>query len=125
MALNPESQIESHNNFRHIGQSLMLLFRCATGEAWPEIMLDAKAGKPCDHRALSSHLDLVRRDRSKLGMVPSRARARCNTQQLPFISFPRSVQLRVRHDVRVLRHLHLPVLLHHAQPVRGRHHGQL
>ncbi len=79
MALNPESQIESHNNFRHIGQSLMLLFRCATGEAWPEIMLDAKAGKPCDHRALSSHLDLVRRDRSKLGTVPSGARARCKT----------------------------------------------
>ncbi len=27
MALDPESTIESHNNFRHVGQSLMLLFR--------------------------------------------------------------------------------------------------
>ncbi len=34
-------------------------------------------------------------------------------------------QVWVRHDIRVLRHLHLPLLLHHAQPVRGRHHGQL
>ena len=25
-----------------------LLFRCATGEAWPDIMLDATSGRDCD-----------------------------------------------------------------------------
>ncbi len=33
-------------------------FRCATGEAWPEIMLDAKAGKPCDPVAVASRTNL-------------------------------------------------------------------
>ena len=26
--------------------------RCATGEAWPSIMLSCEAGRPCDPRAL-------------------------------------------------------------------------
>ena len=30
---------------------LSLLFRCATGEAWPDIMLDGLSGRPCDERA--------------------------------------------------------------------------
>ena len=28
-----------------------LIFRCATGEAWPEIMLAGLSGRPCDERA--------------------------------------------------------------------------
>jgi hypothetical protein len=31
---------------------LIYLFRCATGEAWPDIMLDAGSGRPCDAAAL-------------------------------------------------------------------------
>ena len=27
------------------------IFRCATGEAWPDIMLAGVAGRPCDERA--------------------------------------------------------------------------
>ena len=37
-------------------------FRCATGEAWPSIMLSCEAGRPCDPRALKSqnfHLNLT------------------------------------------------------------------
>ncbi|XP_076823627.1 voltage-dependent calcium channel type A subunit alpha-1-like isoform X3 [Clavelina lepadiformis] len=40
IALDSETEINHHNNFRDIIQSLMLLFRSATGEAWQEIMLD-------------------------------------------------------------------------------------
>ncbi|KAL4709794.1 hypothetical protein ACJJTC_001248 [Scirpophaga incertulas] len=37
--LSPESELNRHNNFQSFIQALMLLFRCATGEAWPNIML--------------------------------------------------------------------------------------
>lgn len=30
------------------------LHRCATGEAWPSIMLSCEAGRPCDPRAIKS-----------------------------------------------------------------------
>ncbi|XP_035706296.1 voltage-dependent calcium channel type A subunit alpha-1 isoform X5 [Folsomia candida] len=46
--LNPESSITRHNNFRNFLQGLMLLFRCATGESWPSIMLSCVKGQPCD-----------------------------------------------------------------------------
>merc|ERR1719483_1270149 len=49
--MDSSTSIERHNNFRHIFQSLMLLFRCATGEAWPEIMLAGLSGRPCDEKA--------------------------------------------------------------------------
>ena len=52
LRMDPSTSIERHNNFRHIFHSLMLLFRCATGEAWPDIMLDATSGRPCDPLAL-------------------------------------------------------------------------
>ena len=29
-----------------------IIFRCATGEAWPDIMLDAASGRPCDPLAM-------------------------------------------------------------------------
>ncbi|XP_055677358.1 voltage-dependent calcium channel type A subunit alpha-1 isoform X1 [Lutzomyia longipalpis] len=51
IALDPETAITRHNNFRSFVQGLMLLFRCATGEAWPNIMLACLKGRPCDERA--------------------------------------------------------------------------
>nr|QQY02590.1 voltage-dependent R-type calcium channel subunit alpha-1E [Cryptocotyle lingua] len=45
---NHETQINDHNNFKTFGNGLTLLFRCATGENWQEIMLDCSAGKQCE-----------------------------------------------------------------------------
>ncbi|EFN73328.1 Voltage-dependent L-type calcium channel subunit alpha-1C [Camponotus floridanus] len=47
----PETAIDDHNNFQSFFAGLMLLFRCATGEAWPNIMLDCVKGRPCDAKA--------------------------------------------------------------------------
>nr|CAH7751128.1 unnamed protein product [Callosobruchus chinensis] len=44
----PTESINRHNNFRNFIQGLMLLFRCATGENWPSIMLSCVKGKKCD-----------------------------------------------------------------------------
>lgn len=43
-----DSQITRHNNFRTFFQGLMLLFRCATGEAWQAIMMACVKNRPCD-----------------------------------------------------------------------------
>ncbi|XP_014476689.1 PREDICTED: voltage-dependent calcium channel type A subunit alpha-1 isoform X10 [Dinoponera quadriceps] len=51
IALDPETSITKHNNFQSFIQGLMLLFRCATGEAWPNIMLSCIKGRPCDPKA--------------------------------------------------------------------------
>nr|XP_033322106.1 voltage-dependent calcium channel type A subunit alpha-1 isoform X4 [Megalopta genalis] len=51
IALDPETSITKHNNFQSFIQGLMLLFRCATGEAWPNIMLSCIKGRPCDVKA--------------------------------------------------------------------------
>nr|XP_018900706.1 PREDICTED: voltage-dependent calcium channel type A subunit alpha-1 [Bemisia tabaci] len=51
IALDAETSITRHNNFRSFVQGLMLLFRCATGEAWPSIMLSCVKGRPCDPKA--------------------------------------------------------------------------
>nr|CAD7602983.1 unnamed protein product [Timema genevievae] len=51
IALDPDTALSRHNNFRSFVQGLMLLFRCATGEAWPNIMLACVAGRPCDPMA--------------------------------------------------------------------------
>ncbi|KAK9704037.1 Voltage-dependent L-type calcium channel, IQ-associated [Popillia japonica] len=48
---NPFESITRHNNFRNFIQGLMLLFRCATGENWPNIMLSCIKGRPCDKQA--------------------------------------------------------------------------
>ncbi|XP_041654848.1 voltage-dependent L-type calcium channel subunit alpha-1D-like [Cheilinus undulatus] len=42
------TQINRNNNFQTFPQSVLLLFRCATGEAWQEIMLACLPGKLCD-----------------------------------------------------------------------------
>ncbi|CAH0559083.1 unnamed protein product [Brassicogethes aeneus] len=44
----PNESITRHNNFRNFIQGLMLLFRCATGENWPSIMLSCIKNQPCD-----------------------------------------------------------------------------
>ena len=73
--MDPLTAIERHNNFRHIFQSLLVLFRqaitiititillllittvsrCATGEAWPEIMLAGVGGRPCDPKSYNRY----------------------------------------------------------------------
>lgn len=37
-----------HNNFQNFGQAVLLLFRCATGESWQEIMRSCLAGAECE-----------------------------------------------------------------------------
>ncbi|XP_067130024.1 voltage-dependent calcium channel type A subunit alpha-1-like isoform X9 [Centruroides vittatus] len=49
--LNSDTSITRHNNFRTFFQGLMLLFRCATGEAWQAIMLSCVKGRLCDERS--------------------------------------------------------------------------
>ncbi|CAG9865175.1 unnamed protein product [Phyllotreta striolata] len=46
--ISPDTSINRHNNFRNFIQGLMLLFRCATGENWPSIMLSCIKGRHCD-----------------------------------------------------------------------------
>uniref|UniRef100_A0A6I8NBS2 Voltage-dependent N-type calcium channel subunit alpha n=1 Tax=Ornithorhynchus anatinus TaxID=9258 RepID=A0A6I8NBS2_ORNAN len=53
IALDDETSINRHNNFRTFLQALMLLFRSATGEAWHEIMLSCLSNRECDP---ASHL---------------------------------------------------------------------
>uniref|UniRef100_A0A3Q3NFN6 Voltage-dependent L-type calcium channel subunit alpha n=1 Tax=Mastacembelus armatus TaxID=205130 RepID=A0A3Q3NFN6_9TELE len=42
------TQINRNNNFQTFPQAVLLLFRCATGEGWQEIMLACMPGKLCD-----------------------------------------------------------------------------
>ncbi|KAG9328944.1 hypothetical protein JZ751_009134, partial [Albula glossodonta] len=42
------THINRNNNFQTFPQAVLLLFRCATGEAWQEIMLACLPGKLCD-----------------------------------------------------------------------------
>ncbi|XP_050553677.1 voltage-dependent calcium channel type A subunit alpha-1 isoform X4 [Spodoptera frugiperda] len=46
--LTADSDMNRHNNFRSFIQALMLLFRCATGESWPNIMLACRKPAKCD-----------------------------------------------------------------------------
>ncbi|XP_060095769.1 voltage-dependent L-type calcium channel subunit alpha-1D isoform X3 [Heteronotia binoei] len=48
VALRDGTQINRNNNFQTFPQAVLLLFRCATGEAWQEIMLACMPGKLCD-----------------------------------------------------------------------------
>ncbi|KAL3075123.1 hypothetical protein niasHS_013346 [Heterodera schachtii] len=58
--LDPTSEINGHNNFQSFFNVVILLFRCATGEAWQEIMLSSTAGKPCAKtNALSMALQML------------------------------------------------------------------
>ncbi|XP_073767393.1 voltage-dependent L-type calcium channel subunit alpha-1D isoform X6 [Danio rerio] len=42
------TSINRNNNFQTFPQAVLLLFRCATGEAWQQIMLACLPGKLCD-----------------------------------------------------------------------------
>uniref|UniRef100_A0A3P8ZYW1 Voltage-dependent L-type calcium channel subunit alpha n=1 Tax=Esox lucius TaxID=8010 RepID=A0A3P8ZYW1_ESOLU len=42
------TQINRNNNFQTFPQAVLMLFRCATGEVWQEIMLACLPGKLCD-----------------------------------------------------------------------------
>ncbi|XP_029456739.1 voltage-dependent L-type calcium channel subunit alpha-1D isoform X4 [Rhinatrema bivittatum] len=48
VALRDNTQINRNNNFQTFFQAVLLLFRCATGEAWQDIMLACLPGKLCD-----------------------------------------------------------------------------
>ncbi|KAM6284040.1 voltage-dependent L-type calcium channel subunit alpha-1C isoform 1-T1 [Spheniscus humboldti] len=48
IALNDTTEINRNNNFQTFPQAVLLLFRCATGEAWQEIMLACLPDKKCD-----------------------------------------------------------------------------
>ncbi|XP_028810170.1 voltage-dependent L-type calcium channel subunit alpha-1C isoform X1 [Denticeps clupeoides] len=48
IALRDNSQINRNNNFQTFPQAVLLLFRCATGEAWQEIMLACAPNRPCE-----------------------------------------------------------------------------
>ncbi|XP_073076774.1 voltage-dependent N-type calcium channel subunit alpha-1B isoform X7 [Manis javanica] len=54
IALDDDTSINRHNNFRTFLQALMLLFRSATGEAWHEIMLSCLGHRACDEPAGAS-----------------------------------------------------------------------
>nr|XP_037844536.1 voltage-dependent L-type calcium channel subunit alpha-1C isoform X12 [Chlorocebus sabaeus] len=47
IALNDTTEINRNNNFQTFPQAVLLLFRCATGEAWQDIMLACMPGKKC------------------------------------------------------------------------------
>uniref|UniRef100_A0A182Y6G6 Voltage-dependent calcium channel type A subunit alpha-1 n=1 Tax=Anopheles stephensi TaxID=30069 RepID=A0A182Y6G6_ANOST len=51
MKFDPDTALNRHNNFQTFFGALLLLFRCATGESWPNIMLACLKGRPCDPRA--------------------------------------------------------------------------
>nr|QRX85587.1 voltage-dependent calcium channel non-L type alpha-1 [Heterodera elachista] len=57
--LDPTTEINRHNNFQSFFNAVILLFRCATGEAWQEIMLSSTAGKPCATTNASMALQMV------------------------------------------------------------------
>ncbi|KAK1796918.1 hypothetical protein P4O66_001003, partial [Electrophorus voltai] len=48
IAMQDHTSIYCNNNFQTIFQAVLLLFRCATGEPWQEIMLARLPGKRCD-----------------------------------------------------------------------------
>ena len=51
--LDPTTEINRHNNFQSFFNSVILLFRCATGEAWQDIMMACIGGKPCAKTAVT------------------------------------------------------------------------
>ncbi|XP_075458515.1 voltage-dependent L-type calcium channel subunit alpha-1C isoform X5 [Ascaphus truei] len=55
IALNDLTEINRNNNFQTFPQAVLLLFRCATGEAWQEIMLACLPNKTCDPESETHH----------------------------------------------------------------------
>uniref|UniRef100_A0A5S6QUK1 Voltage-dependent calcium channel type A subunit alpha-1 n=1 Tax=Trichuris muris TaxID=70415 RepID=A0A5S6QUK1_TRIMR len=55
--LNEDTEINRHNNFQTFFNSLVLLFRCATGEAWQEVTMACIDNRRCDPRTGKTHRD--------------------------------------------------------------------
>uniref|UniRef100_A0A3Q3JX53 Voltage-dependent L-type calcium channel subunit alpha n=1 Tax=Monopterus albus TaxID=43700 RepID=A0A3Q3JX53_MONAL len=55
IALRDHTQINRNNNFQTFPQAVLLLFRCATGEAWQEIMLACSPNRPCEKGSTSDN----------------------------------------------------------------------
>ncbi|XP_067248232.1 voltage-dependent L-type calcium channel subunit alpha-1C isoform X16 [Chanodichthys erythropterus] len=55
IGLRDNSQINRNNNFQTFPQAVLLLFRCATGEAWQEIMLACSPNRPCEKGSEVGH----------------------------------------------------------------------
>uniref|UniRef100_A0A671X857 Voltage-dependent L-type calcium channel subunit alpha n=1 Tax=Sparus aurata TaxID=8175 RepID=A0A671X857_SPAAU len=51
VALVDGTQINRNNNFQAFPQAVLMLFRCATGEAWQEVMMASMYGKKCDPKS--------------------------------------------------------------------------
>uniref|UniRef100_A0AAQ5ZW69 Voltage-dependent L-type calcium channel subunit alpha n=1 Tax=Amphiprion ocellaris TaxID=80972 RepID=A0AAQ5ZW69_AMPOC len=51
VALVDGTQINRNNNFQTFPQAVLMLFRCATGEAWQEVMMASMYGKKCDPKS--------------------------------------------------------------------------
>uniref|UniRef100_A0A0N4ZYK0 Voltage-dependent calcium channel type A subunit alpha-1 n=1 Tax=Parastrongyloides trichosuri TaxID=131310 RepID=A0A0N4ZYK0_PARTI len=58
--LDPTTEINRHNNFQSFFNSVILLFRCATGEAWQDIMLSCTAGKYCASKDEFSEYNIMK-----------------------------------------------------------------
>ncbi|KAI7797887.1 putative voltage-dependent L-type calcium channel subunit alpha-1D, partial [Triplophysa rosa] len=48
IAIDDNTELNRNNNFQTFFMAVLLLFRCATGEQWQEIMLAALPGRRCD-----------------------------------------------------------------------------
>ncbi|GAA6106826.1 voltage-dependent L-type calcium channel subunit alpha-1D [Tachysurus ichikawai] len=48
IAIDDDTELNRNNNFQTFFMAVLLLFRCATGEQWQEIMLAALPGRRCD-----------------------------------------------------------------------------
>uniref|UniRef100_A0A4W3JEW1 Voltage-dependent L-type calcium channel subunit alpha n=1 Tax=Callorhinchus milii TaxID=7868 RepID=A0A4W3JEW1_CALMI len=59
IAMIDNSHINRNNNFQTFPQAVLLLFRCATGEAWQEIMLSCLPGKQCEKESASQEAEFI------------------------------------------------------------------
>ncbi|XP_056011391.1 voltage-dependent P/Q-type calcium channel subunit alpha-1A-like isoform X2 [Ostrea edulis] len=57
IGVDDETSITKYNNFGNILTSLLVLFRCATGENWQNVMLDCLSGRPCESGGASCGTD--------------------------------------------------------------------
>ncbi|CAL8318466.1 unnamed protein product [Lota lota] len=59
IALKDSTHINRNNNFQTFPQAVLLLFRCATGEAWQEIMLACEPSRPCEKGSTNENSSLT------------------------------------------------------------------
>uniref|UniRef100_A0A8C6WX58 Voltage-dependent L-type calcium channel subunit alpha n=1 Tax=Neogobius melanostomus TaxID=47308 RepID=A0A8C6WX58_9GOBI len=62
IGLRDNTQINRNNNFQTFPQAVLLLFRCATGEAWQEIMLACSRMRPCEKGSTHEHNSTTQED---------------------------------------------------------------